>query len=117
MNTEIFDPVDAVLINEDEGNICQIKIDVSGNKNEISKLLKGTVTFIGQWCDQQVVIMKCHYTPFDLMVNHNKLPPPFNTETVHGPILLVRMDEDAIPRDFTISEYVQMTESMTSPLE
>jgi hypothetical protein len=112
MKTEKFDPVCAVMINEDEGNICQIKIDVSGDKQDISKLLKGTATFIGQWEDERVVIMKCDYTPFDLMANQNVLPWPFHDEVVAGPILLIRMDDNAIPADFTLPEYDRMQETM-----
>jgi hypothetical protein len=113
MNTEIFEPIYAVLINEDDDNICQIKIDVSGSRNEINRLLKGTATFIGQWPEIEVVIMRCDQTPFDLLDNRNRLPRPFHTEDVKGPILLIRMDKDAIPRDFTLPEYLAWRDSRT----
>jgi len=37
--------------------------------------------------------------------NENILPHPFNNENVYGKILLVRMDEQSEPRDFTLREY------------
>ena len=106
MNSEIFDPVSAVLINEDEGNICEITIDISPKRNEIYKLLKGVPTFIGQFPNTNVVIMKCGNSPFDLMRNRNILPHPFNTEKVNGPILLLRMNDLAEPLDFKLNEYM-----------
>ena len=37
--------------------------------------------------------------------NENVLPPPFDVEEVYGKILLVRMDENSEPQDFTLDEY------------
>ena len=42
-------------------------------------------------------------------MNLNRLPRPFTNMTVMGRILLVRMDEDSEPQDFTLKEYHQMT--------
>lgn len=92
----------AILIHEDEGNIEEIDIDIAPHKNEIFKLLEGRQTFIGQWPEIDVVIMK----PEDGKVkNENILPNPFDVEDVYGKILLVRMDENSEPQDFTIEEY------------
>jgi hypothetical protein len=64
--------------------------------------LGGRQTFIGQWPDIDVVIMK----PEDGKTkNENILPPPFHVEEVYGKILLVRMDENSEPQDFTLDEY------------
>ena len=38
--------------------------------------------------------------------NDNVLPPPFGLEEVYGKILLVRMDENSDPQDFTLREYL-----------
>lgn len=111
MLSENFEPVYAVLINEDEGNICELKIDISTHSHDIFRLLKGTPTFIGQWTDIDVVLMKCDQTPFELMDNRNRLPIPFHRERVKGPILLVRMDEDSNPKDFRLSEYITWRDS------
>jgi hypothetical protein len=93
----------AVLIREQIGDITQIDLDIDPRKNEIFLLLSGRPTFIGQWPDLDVVIMKPEYSKIH---NNNKLPPPFNDEEVNGSILLVRMDENSDPRDFTLEEYL-----------
>ena len=92
----------AVLIHENVDNIEEIDLDISPHKNEIFKLLEGRQTFIGQWPEIDVVIMK----PEDGKVkNDNILPNPFDVEIVYGKILLVRMDENSEPQDFTLEEY------------
>lgn len=93
----------AVLIREELGDIRQIELDIDPKKNEIFLLLSGSPTFIGQWPDLDVVIMKPQYGS---SLNNNKLPPPFDTEEVRGSILLVRMDEESEPQDFTLAEYL-----------
>lgn len=93
----------AVLIKEQFGDIREIELDIDPRKNEIFKLLSGSPTFIGQWPDLDVVIMKAQTASH---LNNNILPPPFDTEEVHGSILLVRMDENSDPRDFTLEEYL-----------
>jgi hypothetical protein len=90
----------AVLIKEQLGDIEQIDLDIAPSKNEI---LGGPATFIGQWEDLEVVIMKPVHSE---LVNNNTLPVPFDTEETYGPILLVRMDENSDPRDFTVEEYI-----------
>jgi hypothetical protein len=92
----------AILIHETEGNIEEIDLDIDPSKNEIFLLLCGRQTFIGQWPEIDVVIMK----PEDgTMRNDNVLPTPFDVEEVYGKILLVRMDENSDPQDFTLQEY------------
>ena len=93
----------AVLIKEQLGDIEQIDLDIAPSKNEIFLRLGGPATFIGQWEDLDVVIMKPVHSE---LVNNNTLPAPFNTEETYGPILLIRMDENSDPRDFTIEEYI-----------
>jgi hypothetical protein len=93
----------AVLIKEELGNIIEIDLDIDPRKNEIFKFLSGPPTFIGQWPQIDVVIMKAQYAK---KINNNTLPHPFNNEEVKGSILLVRMDENSDPRDFDIEEYL-----------
>lgn len=92
----------AIIIHEEKGNVEEIYIDISPRKNEIFLLLGGRQTFIGQWPDIDVVIMKAED---GLTINENKLPAPFHEEEVRGKILLIRMDENADPQDFTLQEY------------
>jgi|TARA_B110000305_G_C18954950_1_gene410098 hypothetical protein len=92
----------AILIHENMDNIREIDLDITPHKNEIFKLLEGRQTFIGQWPEIDVVIMK----PEDgKLKNANTLPIPFDVEDVYGKILLVRMDENSDPQDFTLEEY------------
>jgi len=93
----------AILIKEQFGDIREIELDIDPRKNEIFLLLSGSPTFIGQWPDLDVVIMKAQYAN---NINNNILPPPFENEEVYGSILLVRMDENSDPRDLTLEEYL-----------
>ncbi len=94
----------AVLLNETYGNIVEIDLNISLKENQIFKLLKGTGTFIGQWPDSDVVIMKCKESMFELQKNENTLAEPFDEDTVYGPILFIRMDENADHQDLTLAE-------------
>lgn len=93
----------AVLIHEGEGNIEEIDVDIEPSKNEIFKILGGPQTFIGQWPELNVVIMKAENA---VVVNENIIPSPFHDEEVMGKILLIRMDVNSEPQDFTVLEYV-----------
>jgi hypothetical protein len=95
--------VKCVLISEDPGNISEIETPLGA---DIYYILKGPSTFIGQIPigddeDDNIVIMACRESQFDLMENRNSVPGV--TETVRGPILLVRMDKDAEPKDLEIT--------------
>ena len=96
--------VKCVLVSEDEGNISDVDIDIKGT--DLYKVLKGTGTFVGQLPDTNIVIMKCDESYFELMENRNRLPDPFHDEVIFGPILLIHMDENADPQDFTTSDYL-----------
>lgn len=95
----------AVLIRETLGDVREIELDIDPRKNEIFKLLTGSPTFIGQWPEIDVVIMKAQHAH---SLNENTLPAPFHEEDVNGSILLVRMDENSDPRDFTLEEYISL---------
>jgi len=88
----------AILIHETKGCIEEIYLDIS----QIYLLLGGSQTFIGQWPDIDVVILKAEMASTK---NANELPYPFNNEEVYGKVLLVRMDEHSEPQDFTLEEY------------
>jgi len=100
----------AVLINEKRNDIYEIDIDISPSKNEIFKLLKGKASFLGQWPEEQVVIVKTESDESftELNLNTNRLPRPFTNMEVLGRILLIRMDDNADPQNFTLKEYHKM---------
>ena len=93
----------AIHICENIGHVQEIDLDIAPSKNEIFKLLCGRQTFIGQWPDIDVVILKAESSTSS--TNENKLPKPFEIEEVNGKILLVRMDENSEHQDFTLDEY------------
>ena len=99
----------AVLVNEGKNDINEIDLDISPEKNEIYKILRGKATFLGQWPDKSVVIVICDSSIFELSMNLNRLPRPFTNMTVMGKILLIRMDEDSETQNFTLKEYHHMT--------
>ena len=99
----------AVLVNEGKNDIHEIDLDISPEKNEIYKILRGKATFLGQWPDNSVVIVICDSSIFELSMNLNRLPRPFTNMNVMGKILLIRMDEDSEPQNFTLKEYHKMT--------
>jgi len=98
----------AVLI---EDTIEEILLDI----NKIHVIIRGRPTFIGQWPEIDVVIIKSEEG--GQYINPNKLLPPFENEVVEGPILLVRMDENSEPQNFTMNEYRELLrrhESLTA---
>jgi len=96
----------AILMRETLGDIIEIDLNIEPRKNEIFKIIGGPPTFIGQWPELDVVIMKSQCGE---IINKNKLPTPFDTEKVNGAILLVRMDEESEHQDFTLAEYLRFT--------
>lgn len=96
----------AVLIHEELNNVEEIQLDLSPHVNEAHILLGRYPTFIGQWPEIDVVIMKSEIGDIP---NENDLPSPFENEVVFGPILLIRMDENSEPQHFTLEEYKQFT--------
>ena len=78
--------VRAVLLNEKRNDVHEINVDLSPEKNEIYKILRGKATFLGQWEDELVVILKCRESVLDLKINENVLPRPFSNMEVMRPI-------------------------------
>jgi len=101
----------AVLIDTDRDAVREIDLDISPEKNEVVKYIRGLPTFIGQWPDIDVVIIRSCGA---LVKNENTLPPPFDIEEVYGAILLVRMDENSEHVDFTLNEYLSFRDERVS---
>lgn len=92
----------AVLIHEKLDQIQEVELDLAPHVNEAHILLERHPTFIGQWPEIDVVIMK---SEIGEVPNENNLPEPFSNEDVLGPILLIKMDEQSEPQNFTLEEY------------
>ena len=94
--------VKCVHILEDHGDIREIETPLD---RDIFTLLKGPGTFVGQYPDIDVVVMKCR-EPLTLILNQNTLPKPLESEQIFGPILLIRMNEHSEPEDFSLQEFL-----------
>ena len=92
----------AVLIHEKLDQIREVELNLAPHVNEAHILLGRHPTFIGQWPEIDVVIMK---SEIGEVPNENNLPEPFSNEDVLGPILLIKMDEQSEPQNFTLEEY------------
>ena len=95
--------VKCIHILENFGDIREIETPL---QKDIFTLLKGPGTFVGQYPEIDVVVMKCRESIFSLELNQNKLPKPFENEQILGPILLIRMNENSDPEDFTLQEFL-----------
>ena len=95
--------VKCIHILEQLGDIREIE---SPLQKDIFTLLKGPGTFVGQYPEIDVVVMKCRESVFELDINQNKLAKPFENEQILGPILLIRMNENSDPEDFTLQEFL-----------
>jgi len=108
MLSEDFPPVKAVLIGTSRGDFEEISLDISFKNSQVTQYLGGSGTFIGQWADHNIVIMKCRECLREPDINKNILAKPFKGETTLGPILLIRMNDDAEPRDLTLQEVLDL---------
>lgn len=104
MFNEKFDPVKAILVGVQGNDIREVSLDISTRTSQVFEYLGGRGTFIGQWPEHNIVIMKCMESIFDPGINNNQLAKPFHMERVTGPILLIRMDDNADPKDLFLSE-------------
>ena len=69
------------------------------------KVIGGTITLLGQWSSLQVIIIVAADQSENVAVNPHVLPSPFQNEKIRGKVLLLRMDDEARPEDFTVEEY------------
>eukprot|EP00941_MAST-03F_sp_MAST-3F-sp1_P002752 g2752.t1 len=95
-----------VLIKASDGIATEIDIDMTPKENNAATILGGSPTFIGQFIDLNVVVMKVRNPTPETVVNPHTLPHPFHKEETKGNILLLRMDDASNPRDFTLEEYL-----------
>jgi hypothetical protein len=103
-----FDPVKAVLIETTRDCLREISLDISMKTSQVAQYLGGSGTFIGQWVEHDIVIMKCRECIFEPELNNNRLARPFHLEKVSGVILLIRMDVNSHPQDLTLQEVLDL---------
>ena len=97
VNTVLIQPPTAEGQKE---SIEQIELDMTPSKNKIVELMGGSVTILGQYNDIETVVLKLRNPGEEATENPHKLQPPLHSQTVFGPMLLVRMDESANPQNF-----------------
>ena len=102
-------PIVKVVILKVDGSQEETTFDMTPMENTLGKYLNDSVTFIGQYEDEQVVITKGLNS--NAAINKNRLPQPFDKEEHNGDTVLIRMDDDANPKDFTLSEYQNLSSS------
>ena len=106
-----------VLLRKD-GSCSEVTLDMTPAVKSTQDLLGGDVTFLGQYDDLQVILLiNRTQTAIESERNQHKLQPPFHTAEVYGDILLSRSDDDGMPQDFTLEEYVAFTKQVIEPFE
>ncbi len=99
-------PTVEVVVLRAAGAMEQITLDTTPRLNLSAELLGGAGTFIGQYEKINVVLM-CVRVPTDAMpMNVHKLQPPFSgLTTIKGDILVMRVDDNGVPANFTKEEW------------
>jgi thiol:disulfide interchange protein len=77
----------------------------------VGALLGGSASFVGQLLDIQVVVMMLATQPKSLAQSRHALPSPLHRERVRGPMVCIRMDDNAEPQDFTYEQYAAYCKS------
>merc|ERR1712216_638830 len=85
------------------GKTDEITVDMRPEANEICKRLGGEAAFVGMYRAVDVIIMKLRSPKKGEKKNKSKLPAPFDTEEVQGPMILVKMVEGT-PQNFTLDQ-------------
>jgi len=98
-------PIVSVVVLRADGSTEEKKIDMTPKLNSIPRLLGGKATFVGQWRSLDVVLMSLRHPSEETPRSAHKLPPPFQDDVVQGDVVLIRMDENSMPTDFTLAEY------------
>ena len=112
--------VKAVLLRSD-GTIDQVDVDTTPQEQHVSKLLGGPFTFLGQYHDEGLMLMirrpdenendnndTTTTTTTTLTKNQHSLQPPFDTATVHGNILAIKVadvDDDEVANNTTNEDF------------
>lgn len=101
-------PIVSCVVLRADGSKEEIKLDTSPHKRHADQVLGSACTMIGEWDEQQVVIIARQdfdspetTKPLSVQV----LQPPFHSFEIHGDLLLMKLGEDSQPLDYTLAEY------------
>jgi hypothetical protein len=98
-------PVVKVVVLRTDGSVEEQIVDMSPSKHPMENVLGGPITLNGQYMSELVVMV---VRQRHRVRNVHVLPPPFHKDVIHGDVCLVRMDENAVPRDYTRQEYIRL---------
>lgn len=108
-------PIVPIIILHADGTASNPSTDMTPRLDAVGRLLQGSGTFLGEIdCLHSVIVIRRDQDNTTLNVNQHKLPYPFNqdTEPVRGDILIIRMDNDAVPEPLRVEEYNEYVESV-----
>ena len=108
-------PVVKAVVLRATGEAEELSFDSTPAKNEAAKILGGSATFVGQFPAVNVIVMRLRDAGSATPVSKHSaaLAPPLHAleAPVRGDMLLVRMDDEGEPADFTLSEYTAFNAS------
>lgn len=98
-------PVVQCVILRSDGTSEEQTVDMTPRLNKPGEILGGAVTFVGQYPEHEIVLMMRKDAPEGTPINKHKLQPPLHKREIAGDMMLVRMDQEAMPQDFTLAMY------------
>lgn len=106
-----------VILRQD-GSQEEVSLDMTPSARAAQEILGGEVTFLGQYEDLQVIlIINRQQLGSQSEINKHTLQPPFHNAEVYGDILLSRSDDNGLPLDFSLEEYIEFTKKVIEPFE
>mmetsp|Transcript_25516 Transcript_25516/g.41178 ORF Transcript_25516/g.41178 Transcript_25516/m.41178 type:complete len:258 (+) Transcript_25516:19-792(+) len=102
-------PIVQAVVMEASGALKEITIDMTPKKNKVAEVLGGPATFVGQYRKGGVVLMQLRDPTEKDAENKGEFLFPVKLgvaeEPVRGDVLMLRMNKDAEPEDFTLEDY------------
>jgi hypothetical protein len=85
----------------------EVELDMTPKVCAPAVKLGGNATFCAAYPEIDVQVLKLRAPAEGTATNTYKLPAPFHEIEVVGPMLLIRMDENSEPKDFTLKEFTE----------
>ena len=104
--------IDLIVIRASTGKAELLSnVDMTPKLNPAARILGGQGTFVGQYPDLGVMVMRKRETVEGKDAkNPYKLPVPFADATILGDILLVRVNDESEPESITLDEWASFCE-------
>eukprot|EP00939_MAST-03C_sp_MAST-3C-sp1_P000101 g101.t1 len=100
-------PVCKCVVLRTDGTAEEVDVDMTPKKQNVTNMLGGRTSFVGQWDDIGVIVCCADQNALgeDAKINKHKLQPPLHKAVVKGIIVLTRSGEEGEPLDFTLKEW------------